>query len=238
MGIVFHTFYTGNSLPEMSATFGANDRVESILSTVPDVWMKVEKPIKDLSGQINLTKDETAHIQQSLDTAANLHGQLGDVYGFLISEPCKDLTIDLKAHINSIIRERGVFEQDPAAWANQFMERYFTKAEKGIGKLKTAAGQARKRDAMEECIAYMREHWEDIHNLYRLYLSLIEIKLMFVQKLDRLDHLTQTFIEEPDGSFSVTGHEGYVAINRTGNAVKLIDRLDFSMRNFAPKNFD
>ena len=235
MGIVFHTFYTGRSLPEMSAAFGSNDRVEAILNTVPDTWIKVEKPIKNLSGQINLTATETAHIQRMLDAATNLHGQLGDVYGFLNSEQCGDLVIDLKAHINAIIRERGVFEQDPAVWAKQWMERYERKAQKHIQGLKTPAGRDKRAKAMEVCVSYMMEHWEDIYNLYRLYLSLIEIKLMFVEKLNRLDHLTQTFIEEPDGSFSVTGQEGYVAINDTGNAVKFIDRLDFSKRNFAPK---
>jgi len=33
----------------------------------------------------------------------------------------------------------------------------------------------------------------------------------------------------------VTGHEGFVAIDRTsGGAVKLVDRLEFSTNNFDP----
>ena len=32
----------------------------------------------------------------------------------------------------------------------------------------------------------------------------------------------------------MTGEEGYVAIDRKGNTVKLVDRLEFSYSNFNP----
>ena len=33
--------------------------------------------------------------------------------------------------------------------------------------------------------------------------------------------------------FKVTGSEGFVAIDKSGGAVKLVDRLEFSMNNFS-----
>ena len=49
--------------------------------------------------------------------------------------------------------------------------------------------------------------------------------------------LTDTFIENEDGTFSVTEPEGYVAVDHDGSAVKIVDRLEFSRLNFMPKNF-
>jgi hypothetical protein len=40
-----------------------------------------------------------------------------------------------------------------------------------------------------------------------------------------------TFIQTDKG-FRVTNPEGYVAVDRTGSAVKLVDRLEFSTANF------
>ena len=46
-----------------------------------------------------------------------------------------------------------------------------------------------------------------------------------------------TFIQRGNG-FEVTNPEGYVAVDRLGNAVKLVDRLEFSRANFTnPKDW-
>ena len=42
------------------------------------------------------------------------------------------------------------------------------------------------------------------------------------------------FIDNGDGTLKVTSPEGYVAIDREGNAIKLVDRLEFSRANFSP----
>ena len=45
------------------------------------------------------------------------------------------------------------------------------------------------------------------------------------------------FFREPDGSYTATHPEGYVAVDHVGNAVKFVDRLEFSQRNFGAKDF-
>ena len=41
-----------------------------------------------------------------------------------------------------------------------------------------------------------------------------------------------TFIPKPDGSYSVSKQEGFVAVDHlTNKAVKLVDRLEFSRSN-------
>lgn len=59
-----------------------------------------------------------------------------------------------------------------------------------------------------------------------------EAKLILVKKMDEVKTLN-TFLLTKDG-YQVTGVEGYVAIDKIkGNAVKLIDRMQFSYANFS-----
>jgi hypothetical protein len=60
---------------------------------------------------------------------------------------------------------------------------------------------------------------------------IVEAKLTIIRKLDRAKNVG-TFLKTADG-YKVTEQEGFVAIDRMGkNAVKLVDRLQFSNANF------
>ncbi len=57
-------------------------------------------------------------------------------------------------------------------------------------------------------------------------------KLKLINILNRLQTV-DTFVMTNKG-FKTTGHEGYVAIDRLGgDAVKIVDRLEFSYNNFS-----
>ena len=56
--------------------------------------------------------------------------------------------------------------------------------------------------------------------------------MVIVNKLNKVKQLMNTFVRTSKG-FKVTNPEGYVAIDRvSGNAVKLVDRMEFSYNNF------
>ena len=54
LGIVFHTTYRGNTLPEMSASFGADI---SRLTKIPEVWVSSAE-YRNLSGTVSLNSRE------------------------------------------------------------------------------------------------------------------------------------------------------------------------------------
>ena len=61
---------------------------------------------------------------------------------------------------------------------------------------------------------------------------LVNAKMGIVKKLNSVKGLTDTFIKTSNG-FKVVNPEGYVAIDRvSGDAVKLVDRMEFSFNNF------
>ena len=68
------------------------------------------------------------------------------------------------------------------------------------------------------------------------YMNIIEAKLYVIRRLEMVKTLG-TFLRTDNG-YKVTAPEGFVAI-QSGNALKLVDRLEFSRANFtAAKNWD
>ena len=85
----------------------------------------------------------------------------------------------------------------------------------------------------------MKKHVKNLVELVKYQNFLIDAKMQIVRKLNSVKQLTDTFIRTNNG-YKVVNPEGYVAIDRvSGNAVKLVDRMEFSFNNFtAVKSWD
>ena len=91
-------------------------------------------------------------------------------------------------------------------------------------------------DKLVQGVKFIKEHVPGIVAVYDLYLKIIEAKIRIVKKLENIRQIP-TF-KQTDSGYEVTGEEGFVAVDRMGNALKLVDRLEFSRLNFgtgAPK---
>lgn len=235
-GIVFHTEYKGGpTLADTKATFGFDS---SVLGQAQGVW-HTDANIKDLSGTVTLTAEEDANILNAIAQADNYLKSIDKAtFDFLdkgadvIGE--KVFLQQLKAHVNANIRDAGQFEQNPTKFAQGFVQKYIAYMEKEIAKVSTQKTIDKKTDLMVQGVKFIKEHVPQIVAVYDLYLKLIEAKLVFLKKLKALQQIP-TFIEK-DGGYEVTQEEGFVAVDRMGNAIKLVDRLDFSKNNFAMGN--
>lgn len=229
IGIVFHTSYEGDSVENMSARFGYDS---SQLTPSKDVWF-TDARIRDVSGQVQLSDTEGDAIRQAIadlkttpvDSAA--FNKLDDLLPF-------DLIQEIKAHANTPIRSGKALESNPKRFASSFIERIEDQYEAAIAKLKTGregpAGQKRL-----EKLAYSKklltDNSEVIANMYIAYLKAEATKMMFQRKMRNIKAL-DSFIEQPDGSLKVTDPEGFVIVDHMGNAIKIVDRLEFSAANF------
>ena len=85
---------------------------------------------------------------------------------------------------------------------------------------------------------FFRTNAAQLRFIFDLQNYLIDAKLMIVRKLETIKSIG-TFIRTDDG-FRITAPEGFVAVDKLkGNAVKLVDRLEFSQANFnAQKAWD
>ena len=235
-GVVFHTYYEGGpTLQDMQAKFGYN---AENLPHVQSLWI-TDATIKDLSGRVTLTAAESNEVKT---TIAELKGASKFVTNDTIkwlnhSLQGADFKMELKTYINSMIRNAGEFDSDPKAFATNFIKRYELKMQTAIEKLKTQAGKERKAEALSQDLAFLHSHAPGMAALYRIYIDVINAKILLIGKLRGIKAI-DTFIENPDGSFTVTPEEGHVIVDHMGQALKLIDRLEFSRLNFTlPKNW-
>ena len=233
MGIVWHTEYVGPTIADSQAKFGFD------VSRLGDgsnagVWQD-DATIKDLSGTVTLTAQESAGIKDAIIQADNYLKSIdADTFSFLEKGTAvigdKVFLPQLKAHVNANIRNVGAFEQDPTRFAQSFVQKYIDYMTKEIDKVKTQKTIDAKTELMVNGVKFIKEHLTSIVAVYDLYLKIIEAKNVFVKKLGAIQTL-DAFIKSDKG-YEVTGEEGFVAIDRMGNALKLVDRLDFSKANF------
>jgi len=101
-----------------------------------------------------------------------------------------------------------------------------------IDKLKTEAAKERKKEKMKEVMSYFSKNDKaQIVKLFDLYNTIVDAKLAIITKLDKTKTIG-TFLKTADG-YKVTEQEGFVAIDKVGKAVKLVDRMNFSKANFS-----
>ena len=87
-------------------------------------------------------------------------------------------------------------------------------------------------------LAEIRKATSTLKNVVDFIKYLIAAKLMIVKKMDSAKGLAKTFVKTDKG-LKVVAPEGYVAIDHTGGAVKIVDKLEFSFNNFTvAKNWD
>ena len=228
-GIVWHTEYVGGpTLADTTAKFGFDS---SVLGQADGVWHR-DAIIKDLSGTVTFTAEESADIMQAISVADEyLKSVDGETFAWLTQGTDligKDFLQQLKAHVNNSIKA-GAF-QEPNKFAQDFIQKYVDFMTKEIDKVKTQATKDRKTDLMVKGVTFIRQHLQGIISVYDLYLKIIEAKVKIVKKLEQIK-VMNTFVQSDKG-FEVTGEEGFVAVDRMGNALKIVDRLEFSRLNF------
>ena len=229
VGIVFHTSYEGESLDKMSASFKVD---LSDLNQTADVWFD-DAYIKDFSGMATMTAQETESVENAIADAQKHLNAIGNAFEFLDgSDAGNDLKINIAANMNNNIKQNSI-QQDPEQFYNQFVADYTRRAEEKIAQLKTGregpAGQ-RRLNALQIGLNYLNTNKSNMMNFYALWLKLGAIKDVLYKKLSNIKAIDS--FEEVDGELKVRDPEGFVAVDHIGSAVKVVDRLDFSRKNF------
>jgi len=104
--------------------------------------------------------------------------------------------------------------------------------QKQIDKAKSVKGKEKYTNIQTEYVREVKKHTKNLENIIAFQGHLVDAKMGIVSKLNSVKGLTSTFIKTANG-FKVTNPEGYVAIDRvSGDAVKLVDRMEFSFNNF------
>ncbi len=219
IGIIFHTTY--KDLSGGGASFGADI---SGLSESSNVWFD-DAYFKDDTG-ILLNDKEEAFVLEKIKEADSLKVDYSALPDEISSRAKTNL---LNTYLNQEIR-KGEFINDPNKSFETFVNWYKEKIEKAVAKI-SPKNQDKKRATLTDKLKTFIGAKDNVINLFKVSKLLSQAKNIFIAKYDKAV-ATKHFIDNGDGTLSVTKAEGFVAVDHTESGIKLVDRLEFSKNNF------
>ena len=232
MGIVWHTTYSGDTMEDMTASFGVSSGAFSESSSV---W-QADASFKDHSGSATMTSKETCDVTKILSQAGKLFREIdSNTLAMVAGDPTpKEL---IKTYNNKMVRE-GQKISNPKRHTAGVIKFVYDKLKADVDKVKRENTKKEKQRKMDLYVDFFRKHSSDLVKIFALQNLLIDAKLIILRKLEQVKSI-KTLMKTSTG-FKVTSPEGFVAIDKLkGGAVKLVDRMEFSMQNFnAAKNWD
>lgn len=226
IGIVWHTTYTGTSFENMRASYGVN---VSGFRNSSDVWSQ-DAMLRDVT-KATMTSAETEEVNGHLSTAGVLFNKIsGSTLREL--EANQDLAKLIEQYSNTFVR-KGQVIPDSARHVTGLIKWINNKYKAEMAKRSTARGKKTQQDKLDEIMKFFSPtNKKSLVNMFELQKSIVLAKMKLINKLNSLKKI-DTFVKTTQG-YKVTGEEGYVAIDKLGgDAVKLVDRMEFSYNNFS-----
>lgn len=233
IGVVFHTSYTGKTLEDMKASFNIDI---NNLTTTKDVWFR-DASFVDASGTATFTEQETKQITYILSDIGNLFRGINPVVLNRIATS-DIIRTQIKTFNNSKVRAGQVIT-DTTKHVRELTRTIEDKLNKEIIAAKLDKTKQKRIAEKSELMRFYRNNATELKKIFDIQNGLVEAKSMIIKKLQQIRQVTGTFLKTDNG-FKVTNAEGFVAVDKLqGNAVKLVDRLEFSQANFnAQKAWD
>ena len=232
VGVVFHTSYTGKKMSDMKASFNVDI---GGLTNTKDVWFR-DASFVDTSGSATFTEEETKQLTTILSMAGRTFQSISamTLNRIATNEVIKTY---IKTFNNAKVRE-GKKISNTNQHTLELIRWVEAKLNKDIADVKKEETKRKRIAAKTELMRFFRQNAAQLRFIFDLQNLLVDAKLMIVRKLETVKSIG-TFVKTDDG-FRITAPEGFVAVDRLkGNAVKLVDRLEFSQANFnAAKNWD
>ena len=227
IGIVWHTTYTGTSFESLKASYGVD---VSKLNKSTKVWSQ-DAMLRDLT-KVTMSKGETDEVNALLSEAGKLFNKIsGTTLREL--EANQELAQLIEQYNNSFVRQGSVIG-NTRSHASGLIRWINTKYKKEIDKRKTDKGKATQQKKLDDLLAFFSAaNKRSLISMFDLQKNIVLAKLKLINSLNKLSNV-DTFLKTTKG-FKVTGEEGYVAIDKLGgDAVKIVDRMEFSYANFSP----
>ena len=226
IGVVFHTSYTGKTFADMKASFNIDIRN---LTPTKDVWFR-DAYFTDASGTASFTEEETKTITAILSTVGTTFKQTNalSINRISSSDTVREY---IKTFNNTKVRE-GQKITNTTAHVRELIKWVEERLNKDIVSAKMEKTKRDKTMIKNEIMRTIRGSSNDLVKIFDMQNGMVDAKNMIIKKLQQVKQVTSTFVQTEDG-FKVTNPEGFVCVDKlSGNAVKLVDRLEFSHLNF------
>ena len=229
IGIVWHTTYTGNSFETMKASYGVD---VSILKKSKNVWSQ-DAMLRDMTN-FTMSQKDTEEVNGYLSTAGKLFNQIAGTTLRQLEQNQK-LAQHIETFNNTYVR-RGEIVNDPKSHVRKLIVWIRNKYQKEIDKRTTEKGRASQQKALQDLLDFFSpQNRASLEKVFELQKVIVLAKLKLINILDRFNKI-KTFLKHTKNGYQTTGSEGFVAIDKLGgDAVKIVDRMEFSYANFSPE---
>tara|TARA_R100000030_G_scaffold46645_1_gene35263 strand:- start:2026 stop:3255 length:1230 start_codon:yes stop_codon:yes gene_type:complete len=227
IGIVWHTSYKGRTFAGMKQSFGVDT---SKFRNSKNVWSQ-DAMLRDLT-KYTLSKKDTEEVNELLSKAGFIFNQIaGSTLRQL--EANQTLAQTIETYNNTFVR-RGEVVKNTRNHVGGLLRYIRNKYRKERDKRSTEAGKAAQDKKLNEILAFFSEkNKKSLIQMFELQKMIVLAKLKLINRLDKLANV-EAFLKTNKG-YRTTGQEGYVAIDKLGgDAVKIVDRMEFSYANFSP----
>ena len=228
IGIVWHTTYSGSSFESLTASYGVN--VKKLKKTTK-VWSQ-DAMLRDVSVA-TMTEKETKQVDAYLSEAGKLFSKIsGSTLRQL--EANQELAQLIEQFNNTFVR-KGEIIKNSKRHTLALQNWLRTKYKKEEDKRSSDKGKKAQQKKLAEIMKFFsKQNTVSLVNMFELQKQIVLAKIILINKLNDLAKI-DTFVKTSKG-YKVTGQEGFVAIDKLGgDAVKLVDRLEFSYNNFSPE---
>ena len=227
IGIVWHTSYKGNTFETMRASYGVD---VSKFNSTRAVWSQ-DAMLRDLTN-VTMSKKDTEIVNEYLSQAGKIFNKIsGSTLRQLQAH--EELPRLIETFNNKYVR-RGEVIGDTKRHVSRLVRWIRLRYGKEIAARKTDRGKTAQRDKLNTILEFFSaKNTVGLKSIFDLQKVIVLAKLKLINTLNKLAKV-KTFVKTRNG-FKVTGEEGYVAIDKLGgDAVKIVDRMEFSYNNFSP----
>ena len=223
VGIIFHTTYNGEVFADMTAAAGAD--TESF-SKLPDVFFD-NATYKDVSGSAKFTAEETQKFMGGIEKLEGLLNNVPRNLSDLLGQN-NDFVGYFQLYINAMVKQ-GQLPTNVNQFLQGFKKFYADRMQQQIAGLKAQKALALRQDKLKSMPAFLNRAKRPLQAMLTFYKAVQQMKVFILKKMNQAMAIGS--FAQTDSGLEVTDPEGFVAVDKTGNAVKLVDRLGFSRRN-------
>ena len=223
VGIIFHTTYVGDNLADMNAQGGAD--VGDFAKT-PDVFFD-NATYKDVSGSAKFTDAETKQFFNGIEKLETLLNAVPRNLSSVLGQN-QDFIPMFQMYINAMVRE-GKLPNDANKFLQGFKKFYTDRMQQQMSGLKAQKALQLRQDKMKQMPIFLNRAKKPLQAMLTFYRGVQTMKAFVLKKMNQAMAIGS--FSQTDNGLEVTEPEGFVAVDKSGNAVKLVDRLGFSRRN-------
>jgi len=223
VGIIFHTTYTGERLEDMIAQGGAD---VSQYAKSNDVFFD-NATYKDVSGSATFTDDETNKFYNGIEKLETLLNGVPRNLSSVLGQN-QDFIPTFQMYINAMVKQ-GELPTNVNQFLQGFKKYYADRMQQQISGLKAQKALALRQDKLKQMPVFLNKAKKPLQAMLTFYKAVQTMKAFVLKKMNQAMAIGS--FQQTANGLEVTDPEGFVAVDKSGSAVKLVDRLGFSRRN-------